>query len=85
MLVLDYVDMSPSNSTWGLGGTCLNVGCIPKKLMHTSALHQESIHSMAAFGIQVQQTGFSWEVLVNNIQNYIRSMNFSYKNELRVL
>lgn len=23
---------------WGLGGTCVNVGCIPKKLMHQAAL-----------------------------------------------
>lgn len=32
--ILDYVDPSPAGTTWGLGGTCVNVGCIPKKLMH---------------------------------------------------
>ena len=31
---LDYVTPSPAGSKWGLGGTCVNVGCIPKKLMH---------------------------------------------------
>lgn len=31
---LDYVKPSPRGSKWGLGGTCVNVGCIPKKLMH---------------------------------------------------
>lgn len=31
---LDYVKPSPQGSKWGLGGTCVNVGCIPKKLMH---------------------------------------------------
>lgn len=31
---LDFVKPSPMGSTWGLGGTCVNVGCIPKKLMH---------------------------------------------------
>lgn len=30
-------------SAWGLGGTCVNVGCIPKKLMHQAALLGESI------------------------------------------
>lgn len=30
----DFVKPSPQNTTWGLGGTCVNVGCIPKKLMH---------------------------------------------------
>ena len=30
----DYVKPTPVGTTWGLGGTCVNVGCIPKKLMH---------------------------------------------------
>ena len=32
--VLDFVKPSPRGTKWGLGGTCVNVGCIPKKLMH---------------------------------------------------
>ena len=31
---LDFVKPSAMGSKWGLGGTCVNVGCIPKKLMH---------------------------------------------------
>ena len=31
---LDFVKPSAMGSQWGLGGTCVNVGCIPKKLMH---------------------------------------------------
>lgn len=34
---LDYVKPSPHGTQWGLGGTCVNVGCIPKKLMHQAA------------------------------------------------
>jgi thioredoxin reductase (NADPH) len=30
----DYVIKSPKGTGWGLSGTCVNVGCIPKKLMH---------------------------------------------------
>ena len=30
----DFVKPSPKGSTWGVGGTCVNVGCIPKKMMH---------------------------------------------------
>lgn len=41
--VLDYVTPSPQGTKWGLGGTCVNVGCIPKKLMHQAALLGESI------------------------------------------
>ncbi|MCP5268764.1 MAG: dihydrolipoyl dehydrogenase [Zoogloeaceae bacterium] len=37
-----------------LGGTCLNVGCIPSKaLLHTSHLFEEAGHTFAAQGIQV--------------------------------
>jgi len=35
--MFDHVSPSPYGSTWGLGGTCVNVGCIPKKLMHIAA------------------------------------------------
>jgi thioredoxin reductase (NADPH) len=34
----DYVKPSPHGTQWGLGGTCVNVGCIPKKLFHHAGL-----------------------------------------------
>jgi thioredoxin reductase (NADPH) len=37
-------------SKWGLGGTCVNVGCIPKKLMHTASLHGEHLYDSYLFG-----------------------------------
>src|SRR6185312_4276731 len=37
-----------------LGGTCLNIGCIPSKaLLHTSDLFEEAGHSFPTFGIRV--------------------------------
>lgn len=42
--VLDFVKPSPQGSKWGLGGTCVNVGCIPKKLMHQASLLGEAVH-----------------------------------------
>lgn len=41
--VIDYVTPTPKGNTWGLGGTCVNVGCIPKKLMHQAALVGEAV------------------------------------------
>ena len=38
-IVIDFVEESPQKTKWGLGGTCVNVGCIPKKLMHQAAKH----------------------------------------------
>lgn len=43
VVCLDFVKPSTMGTTWGLGGTCVNVGCIPKKLMHQAALLGESI------------------------------------------
>eukprot|EP01051_Picozoa_sp_SAG22_P038609 SAG22_NODE_19894_length_270_cov_1.514620_1_plen_90_part_11 len=48
--VFDFVKPSSGGSTWGLGGTCVNVGCIPKKLMHTAGLLGGSIEDAKAFG-----------------------------------
>lgn len=41
--LLDFVTPSPQGTRWGLGGTCVNVGCIPKKLMHHASLIGQSI------------------------------------------
>ena len=51
--MLDFVKPSPKGTSWGLGGTCVNVGCIPKKLMHQAALLGHSIRDAKAFGWDV--------------------------------
>eukprot|EP00521_Asterionellopsis_glacialis_P008202 CAMPEP_0195285368 /NCGR_PEP_ID=MMETSP0707-20130614/3220_1 /TAXON_ID=33640 /ORGANISM="Asterionellopsis glacialis, Strain CCMP134" /LENGTH=618 /DNA_ID=CAMNT_0040344849 /DNA_START=42 /DNA_END=1898 /DNA_ORIENTATION=+ len=91
---LDFVKPSPQGTTWGLGGTCVNVGCIPKKLMHQGAIIKEGIHLDAeAFGISVGEskadgpneviTEHSWETMRENVINYIRGLNFKYRVKLR--
>lgn len=82
--VLDFVKPSPLGTTWGLGGTCVNVGCIPKKLMHQSALLGEGLHDSKEYGWQAPETvQHSWETMRENIQNYIGSLNFNYRVQLR--
>lgn len=81
--LLDFVKPSPQGSKWGLGGTCVNVGCIPKKLMHTAALLGETKHDMVNFGWDSQLNGHSWETMRENVQNYIKSLNFGYRVALR--
>ena len=49
----DFVAPSPLGNRWGLGGTCINVGCIPKKLMHQAALYGESLKDMGPYGWDV--------------------------------
>ena len=42
-----------SGTSWGLGGTCVNVGCIPKKLMHQASVLGEALHDSKAYGWRV--------------------------------
>jgi len=94
----DFVKPSPKGTTWGLGGTCVNVGCIPKKLFHIGATLGESIQADANFfGISsvgakpddmvgqlpTMETEAHWDVAKTNIQNYIRGLNFKYRVRLR--
>lgn len=83
--VLDFVKPSPAGTQWGLGGTCVNVGCIPKKLMHNAALINEAVHAdAAAFGLGSAVAGtHSWEDMRTNVQNHIRGLNFKYRVNLR--
>ena len=48
--LFDYVVPSPQGTTWGIGGTCVNVGCIPKKLLHQAALLGESMVDAHSYG-----------------------------------
>eukprot|EP00538_Stauroneis_constricta_P011269 CAMPEP_0119545558 /NCGR_PEP_ID=MMETSP1352-20130426/267_1 /TAXON_ID=265584 /ORGANISM="Stauroneis constricta, Strain CCMP1120" /LENGTH=622 /DNA_ID=CAMNT_0007590115 /DNA_START=17 /DNA_END=1885 /DNA_ORIENTATION=+ len=94
--LLDFVKPSPKGTTWGLGGTCVNVGCIPKKLFHIGAQIRESIHEDASmFGITLSgltnedgspkapQSTVHWDTVKTNIQNHIRGLNFKYRVGLR--
>eukprot|EP00755_Sulcionema_specki_P038860 Sspe_Gene.111700::Locus_93829_Transcript_1_1_Confidence_1.000_Length_656::g.111700::m.111700/K22182/TXNRD; thioredoxin reductase (NADPH) len=50
--VVDYVRPTPHGTTWGLGGTCVNVGCIPKKLFHTAAMAREWRRHGCEYGLR---------------------------------
>uniref|UniRef100_A0A1I8AC64 thioredoxin-disulfide reductase (NADPH) n=1 Tax=Steinernema glaseri TaxID=37863 RepID=A0A1I8AC64_9BILA len=82
---LDFVKPSPQGSTWGLGGTCVNVGCIPKKLMHQAALLGEAIKDAKRFGWNIPegQVTHSWNRMRDGIQDYIASLNWGYRVQLR--
>ena len=50
----------------GLGGTCVNTGCVPKKLMHEAANLNNLEYSRYGFDIKSK---FNWKKLITNIQN----------------
>ncbi|XP_078241370.1 thioredoxin reductase 3 isoform X2 [Pogona vitticeps] len=83
-MVLDYVVPTPLGTTWGLGGTCVNVGCIPKKLMHQAALLGQALQDSRKFGWEYdEQVKHNWQTMVEAIQNYIGSLNWGYRVALR--
>ncbi|XP_014258547.1 thioredoxin reductase 1, cytoplasmic-like isoform X1 [Cimex lectularius] len=84
--IVDYVAPTPKGTTWGLGGTCANVGCIPKKLMHRAALIYHDIKDAESFGWEVEPPEtHNWESMIEKIQEHIDSLNWEYKKQLREL
>lgn len=79
----DFVKPSTQGTTWGLGGTCVNVGCIPKKLMHYASILGEKREEQKVFGFGDQtQEPHSWNAMLEHVNNYIRSLNWGYKSSL---
>ena len=82
--VCDFVSPTPMGTEWGLGGTCVNVGCIPKKLMHRAAQLKEALLDAEPYGWGLSsQPEHNWGRMVNSVQDHIASINFGYRSELR--
>lgn len=66
-----------------IGGTCVNVGCVPKKAMWYGAQVAEAIHRYAPdYGFDVTVNKFDWQTLVKNRQAYIERIHGSYDRVL---
>ncbi|MCW9715185.1 glutathione-disulfide reductase [Avibacterium avium] len=66
-----------------LGGTCVNVGCVPKKVMWYGAQVAEAINLYAPdYGFDVAVKDFDFSKLVENRQAYIGRIHNSYNNVL---
>ncbi|NWZ43613.1 TRXR2 reductase, partial [Brachypodius atriceps] len=82
--VVDYVEPSPQGTTWGLGGTCVNVGCIPKKLMHQAALLGGALKDAQHYGWNISQpVHHTWSVMAQGVQNYVKSLNWGHRVQLQ--
>ncbi len=66
-----------------LGGTCVNVGCVPKKVMWYGANIAEAIYKYAPdYGFDIDVKGFDFATLVKNRTAYIDRIHTSYNNVL---
>ncbi|WAJ39845.1 glutathione-disulfide reductase [Pseudomonas sp. GOM7] len=65
-----------------LGGTCVNVGCVPKKLLVYGAHYAEDIEQASAFGWSLGEANFDWTTLISNKNHEIQRLNGIYRNLL---
>ena len=66
-----------------LGGTCVNLGCVPKKVMWYGAQVAEAIYKYAPdYGFDIDVKGFDFKKLVETRQKYISNIHRSYETNL---
>lgn len=65
-----------------LGGTCVNVGCVPKKVMWFASGIAETFRDAPGYGFDVTVNNFDWGKLVEARENYINGINEWYGNYL---
>lgn len=65
-----------------LGGTCVNVGCVPKKLLVYGAHYAEDIEQAGAYGWSLGEASFDWATLIANKNREIQRLNGIYRNLL---
>ena len=65
-----------------LGGTCVNRGCVPKKVMWNAASVAHLLHDAPGHGFDVQLGGFDWNALVTKREAYIHDINQAYDTYL---
>ncbi|MBG0840518.1 glutathione-disulfide reductase [Ectopseudomonas toyotomiensis] len=65
-----------------LGGTCVNVGCVPKKLLVYGAHFAEDFEQASGFGWSLGEANFDWTTLIANKNREIERLNGIYRNLL---
>lgn len=65
-----------------LGGTCVNVGCVPKKLLVYGAHFSEDFEHAKGFGWSTGEADFDWSTLIANKDREIQRLNSIYRNLL---
>ncbi len=65
------------------GGTCVNVGCVPKKLFSYAAHFHDDFQDSAGYGWESGAPDFNWSTLVANKDNEINRLNGIYEKILK--
>ena len=65
-----------------LGGTCVNVGCVPKKVMWTTSRIAEMLEDAPDYGFSIGHHDFDWAKIKQSRDDYIARLNQIYANNL---
>ena len=65
-----------------LGGTCVNVGCVPKKVMWNAAGLAEELRDAPDYGFALSAGAHDWAMLKDKRDAYIRRLNGIYESNL---
>ncbi|KAL9016390.1 MAG: hypothetical protein Q9185_006261 [Variospora sp. 1 TL-2023] len=66
-----------------LGGTCVNVGCVPKKVTWNAAAIAETLHEAASYGFQIKETApFDFKTFKHKRDDYVHRLNNIYARNL---
>ncbi|NP_001018390.1 glutathione reductase, mitochondrial [Danio rerio] len=65
-----------------LGGTCVNVGCVPKKVMWNTSTHAEYLHDHEDYGFEGAKAHFSWQIIKHKRDAYVSRLNQIYRSNL---
>lgn len=68
-----------------VGGTCVNVGCVPKKVMWFAANAANTIANASGFGFNINNIDFNWQNLVSARDSYIKNITNWYDSYLAKL
>jgi len=61
-----------------LGGTCVNVGCVPKKVMWYGGEIASALASAGSYGFSISENGFDWASLKRQRDGYVQGINDWY-------
>lgn len=67
---------------WTLGGTCVNRGCVPKKLMMYASRFPEQFRAATGYGWSQVDSQFDWSQLITAMNNELKRLNGIYEGML---
>ncbi len=67
-----------------IGGTCVNRGCVPKKVMWNTSAIAEILHDAPEYGFDVKLNRFDWSTIKRARDSYIERLNGIYHRGLKV-